>query len=201
MLVFIDESGCSGFKFSRGSDPVFALAMVVFADSEAASRTDARIQELHEDLGHAGEFKFSKCRDEVRDGFFNGIRACPFKVRALVVEKDVLYSGKLRADTEAFYSFFVKQIMRCDGGTLENARVRIDGCGDRKFVRALTAYLRRELSDKIRDVRMSDSERDPLIQLADMSVGAIARSFRKRPDADRWRKQLSPRIQDVWPYK
>jgi len=49
---------------------------------------------------------------------------------------------------------------------------------------------------------MKDSRGDTLVQLADMCVGAIARSYREdRKDNDRWRKMLLPRIDDVWDFK
>jgi hypothetical protein len=40
MLVLIDESGCPGFKFTRGSDPVFGIGMVIFANGADAAFTD-----------------------------------------------------------------------------------------------------------------------------------------------------------------
>lgn len=98
----------------------------------------------------------------------------------------------------------MKLLGQHDGHTLRDANVRIDGSGDREFRRALTAYMRRELGpEKIRDLRMSDSKRDPLIQLADMCVGAIARSYRSesRDNANRWSDMLAPRIDDVWPFR
>jgi len=119
MLVFIDESGYPGFKFTLGSDPVFALGMVIFADG-----TD-------------------------------------------------------------------------DAGTLHSARVRIDGLGSRHFQRNLSSDLRRNLGQRVRDVKMSDSARDPLLQLADMCIGAIARAERDREDADRWKRMLAPRIAQI----
>jgi hypothetical protein len=48
---------------------------------------------------------------------------------------------------------------------------------------------------------MSDSERDPLMQLADMCIGAVTRAERDRANADRWRKMLAPRIVDVWRFR
>jgi hypothetical protein len=36
MLVFIDESGDSGFKLLRGSTPIFAAAMAIFGGEEEA---------------------------------------------------------------------------------------------------------------------------------------------------------------------
>lgn len=108
MLVFIDESGCCGFRFARGADPVFAVAIVVFA---------------HE--------------------------------------------------------------------------IRIDGSRNREFRRDLSRYLRSGLRGKAVELRMTDSARDPLTQLADMCVGAIARAYRDRQQPDPWIKMLRPRIDDI----
>jgi len=44
---------------------------------------------------------------------------------------------------------------------------------------------------------MSDSARDPLMQLADMCIGAITRAERDRDDADRWKRMLAPRIAHI----
>ena len=201
MLVFIDESGCPGFKMPRGSDPVFAIGMVTFQSREDARRTEECMLGLHAALRHVPEFKFAKCSVPVRDGFFRALVPMPFRVRALMVEKQTLYSLHLRGNVDAFYSYFVKQLMAHDGGSLDGARVRIDGSGDREFQRALGAYLRRELGSKILDVKMSDSARDPLMQLADMCIGAIARSKRDRKDPGRWLKMLEPKIDNIWPFR
>jgi hypothetical protein len=201
MLVFIDESGCPGFKVPRGSDPVFALGMVIFQSGEDAAATQACIDDLLRELGHKPEFKFSRCKADVRDAFFAAVIQHRFTVRAMVVEKKVIYSPHLRTSPDDFYSFLVKELMQNDAGALDRARVRIDGSGDREFRRALSTYLRRELGDRIRDLRMVDSKADPLMQLADMCVGAIARSYRNRDAADRWKRMLAPRIANVWRFR
>lgn len=166
-----------------------------------ADHRNQPIQQLHSSLGHKPEFKFSKCDARVRDGFFEAVASCPFTVRALVVEKKVIYSEELRRNNDCFYNYFVKQLMNFDSGVLRSARVRIDGSGGRDFQRALGSYLRRELRGKIRDVKMVDSSRDAVMQLADMSIGAIARSYRERPDAARWRNMLRSRIENVWMFR
>jgi hypothetical protein len=201
MLVFIDESGCPGFKFKQGSDPVFGIGMVIFATGADARSTHQAIQSIREELHHRPEFKFSKSRDELRDVFFKVIARCPFTVRALIVRKDLLHSRRLRTDGASFYSYFAKMLMKHDGGMLNSANVRIDGSGSPQFQSALGDYLRRELGHRIRDVRMSDSARDPLMQLADMCIGAITRAERNRPDPARWRTILSPRIADIWRFR
>jgi hypothetical protein len=200
MLVFIDESGCPGFKFTRGSDPVFGIGMVIFEDMASAVSTEQTLAALRQRTGHKPEFKFSKSSDELRDQFFRAVACCPFTVRALIVRKDTLYSKRLRTDVDNFYNYFAKMLMAHDGKALNAARVRIDGSGSQEFQRTLNAYLRRELGSRIKDVRMSDSARDPLMQLADMCIGAITRAERQRENAARWKDMLAPRIANVWPF-
>ena len=202
MLVFIDESGDPGFRLAQGSSPVFVAAMVIFETNEAAQRTEAIIRDAMRAMRVQPEFKFNKCRPEVRDAFFDAVRNCPFRVRAIVVRKESILSPHLRSDKEGFYRYFVRQMMTRDDGRLEDATVIIDGSGDRKFRKTLKSQLRRQLGRRIREVRLHNSRRDPLVQLADMCCGAIARSYRTdRKDPDRWRRMLRPHIEDVWQFQ
>src|SRR5579863_385934 len=129
MLVFIDESGDAGFRLSKGSSPLFVAAMVIFADGAAAGETESAINTVAGRLGHRSEFKFNKTSDERRDLFFGAVRSCPFRVRAIVVQKQVIYSPHLVSDKEDFYRFFVRQMMQHDHGSLSRAKVVIDGSG------------------------------------------------------------------------
>jgi len=203
MLVFIDESGDAGFKLDGGSSPVFVAAMVIFEDGAAATATQDAIAGSEARRLHKGEFKFSKTRDDVRDHFFQAVQGCPFTVRAIVVKKELIYSADLKADKETFYEFFVKQMIRHDNDRLANARVVIDGSGDRAFRQNLGAALRRRVREgAVKTVKFSDSKNDPLVQLADMCVGAIARSFREdRADRRRWRQMLGAQVEDVWTFR
>jgi len=203
LLVFIDESGDPGFKVAEGASPVFVAAMVIFHSGEDAAATQATINASEARRRHKPEFKFNKCSDEIRDLFFDAVRRCPFKVRAIVVRKEVIYSPRLKADKDRFYEYFVKAMMSFDNGILSDARVVIDGSGDREFRQNLNAALRRRLGGgAIRDVRFKNSKNDVLVQLADMCAGAIARSYRDdRRNKDRWRKLLAPRINDVWEFR
>lgn len=203
MLVFIDESGDAGFKTNQGSSPVFVAAMVIFADGEAASQTEQCIARSEARRLHKGEFKFSKTRDDIRDRFFEAVSGCPFSVRAIVVKKDLIYSAHLRSDKESFYEFFVKQMLLNDNQRLSRARVVLDGSGDREFRQNLSAAIKKRVRDgAIRSFKFSDSKSDALVQLADMCVGAIARSFREdRADRGRWRQMLRRQIEDVWIFR
>lgn len=201
MLVFIDESGDPGFNVKRGSTPIFAAAMAIFDSAEEALETDRVIRKAMVDLNTYPEFHFTKCSNLVRDGFFNAVQGCPFLVRAIVVRKNIIYSEHLRSEKEDFYRFFIRKMLENDNGTLESAKVIIDGSGDRQFRQMLKRSLKRQVGAGVKDIRFARSESDPLVQLADMCVGAIARSYRTdRKDANRWRKMLRPRINDVWDF-
>ena len=203
MLVFIDESGDPGFKTDDGASPIFVVAMVIFKNGDDAAAAMQAIENSEARRIHKPEFKFSKCCDDVRDAFFQAVRGLPFRVRAIVVSKNVIYSPRLRADKDRFYEYFVKQMMQHDNGVLKDARVVIDGSGDREFRQNLNAALRRRLGEGvIKDVRFKESHRDVLIQLADMCAGAVARSYRTdRKDPWRWRTMLSPRLDDIWNFR
>jgi len=203
VLVFIDESGDPGFKVDRGSSPVFVLAMVIFESHDAARSTERAVRDLRAKLRVPKEFKFNASSHAIRRGFFSAIAGCNFRIRALVVDKARIRSMHLKTQKEQFYAYFVRQMMTWDGGRLRDAHVRIDGSGDRTFKREFIAYLRRHLAgERMKSCDFSDSARDPLIQLADMVVGAIARSYRNdRPDKDIWRKMLARRIDDVWDFE
>jgi hypothetical protein len=200
MLVFIDESGDPGF--GKGASPVFVAVMVIFLADKDAAATQAAIAASKARRAHKPEFKFNKCRNDVRDLFFQCVAGCRFSVRAIVVRKRVIYSPRLRANKERFYEYFVKEMMLHDGGALVGAKVIIDGSGAREFRNNLkTALCHRLRAGAIKSLRFKSSQGDVLVQLADMCVGAIARSYRAdRRYNDRWSKMLAPRIVDIWDF-
>lgn len=204
MLVLIDESGCCGFKLGKGSTSHFAISMVIFEDFKEAEKASKAIGDLRTKLGITPEFKFSKCQDTVRDEFFAILAPFDFCVRSMVVDKSKIYSQTLRTHRESFYNFFVKSLMKYDNDILNNANIKIDGCGDREFKQTLATYLRRELGGgKINKIKFVDSRQDNLIQLADMCVGAIMRSYKQdtRRNHDKWRKMIEGKIADTWDFK
>lgn len=202
MLVLIDESGCAGFKIGKGSTPRFVIGMVIIHDYGEAERLSRTIADAKTALRVKPEFKFSKCSDWARDGFFEAVSAHAFQVRALVIDKEKIYSSNLRLNPDKFYSYFVKLLISRAGVTLMGANIKIDGSGDREFKRTLSVYLRREVGPgKITKLRFSDSRQDNLIQLADMVTGAIARSYSERADANRWRSMLAQKIANIWEFQ
>lgn len=89
MLVLIDESGCPGFKLTKGSTSYFIMAMIIFKDYLQAEAVSQEITKLRQNLKINPEFKFSKTRAKIKNIFFEKIGRFDFEISALIVKKAV----------------------------------------------------------------------------------------------------------------
>ena len=209
MLVFLDDSGDPGFKVDKGSTPCFVIALVIFDDDLEAERCAVRIKELRRSLhlSDSYEFRFNGCSREIRLAFLAAVARFQFRVRAIVMDKSRIYGRELRSSKESFYRYAVKTVLKHNQGRIRNARLKIDGHGDREFRRELRAYLSREVQAKdgdppvIRDLKIVDSSRNVLIQLADMVAGTLRRhADGLKDDRELYRKAIAKRLEDVWDF-
>jgi hypothetical protein len=208
MLVFIDDSGDAGFKIGKGSSEFFIISAVIFDDNLEAERTAISIKELRRELFGRDdvEFKFHKSKDENKKKFLEVVKKHNFRIRCLVVDKRLLYSPELRGDKNSFYSYIIKTMLKYSNQTILDAKIRIDGSGDRVFRRSFVSYLRRELNGNekkiVQNCKLVDSKSDVLIQLADMVAGAIHRSYqRDKTDSQVYKNIIKKRIEDEWNFK
>jgi hypothetical protein len=207
MLVFLDDSGDPGFKVKKGSSACFAIALVIFDDHLEAEACAVEIKKLRRRLKLSDhfEFKFSKCCDRFKTQFLSCVSSYKFRVRAIVMQKDVIYSQELRHSKESFYRYSIRMVLQHSFGTIKKARLKMDGHGDREFRRQFFSYLRNHLQANVdgepivEDIRIVDSRNNVLIQLADMVVGTIRRhAEQEKSDADHYRSIIKRRIEDVW---
>lgn len=208
MLVFIDDSGDPGFKLEKGSTSHFVIAMVIFDDTLEAEKTALAIKELRRELQFSdnSEFKFFKSQKRVRLKFLEVVTQFNFIVRALVVDKSVIYSDQLQRSKNSFYSYFIKEALKHNGGDILEGKIRIDGSGDRIFRRNFLTYLRKELNGRDQRVfthcKMVDSKGDVLIQMADMIAGSILRSYNTgKEDSREYKKIFQKHIKDEWRFR
>lgn len=208
MLVFIDDSGDAGFKLGKGSSKFFIICAVVFDDNLEAERTALAIKELRRELFKRDdvEFKFHKSNKKTRKCFLEKVAKFKFRTRCLVVNKSSIYSPELRGNKDSFYSYIIKTMLKHSNDSIFNAKIRIDGSGDRVFRRSFIAYLRRELNNNEKRIllncKMIDSRTDVLIQMADMIAGAIHRSYQKdKADRNVYKSIIKKRIEDEWRFR
>lgn len=208
MLVFIDDSGDPGFKLEKGSTPSFVIAMVIFKDELQAEETALAIKKLRRELKFPDdtEFRFFKSSKDVRLKFLDVINKFNFKIRALIVDKALIRSAELRSYTHRFYAYFIKEALKHHGGSIMDAKIRIDGSGGREFRRNFITYLRRELNANnktiFKNCKMVDSKSNVLIQMVDMVAGSINRAQRfNKVDHEEYRARILTHIENEWHFK
>jgi len=208
MLVFIDDSGDPGFKLGQGSTEVFVISLVIFDDELEAEKAALAIKSLRRELHFPDdvEFKFYKSHSRVKQDFLKSIAAINFRVRSLVVRKKLIHSPELRTNKKSFYAYAIKMALRYSSNTIHDAKVKIDGSGDRVFRREFLSYLRRELNSKdrriVKSCKLVDSRDNVLIQMTDMVAGSIRRSYDKtKTDALVYKKIIQHRIEDEWQFQ
>lgn len=207
MLVFIDESGDTGFREKKGSTPVFVFALVIFTDNLEAEKTSVAIKELRRKfkVSDTYEFKFNKTNKEFKTAFFDCVSPFKFTIRAIVVKKKIIYSSILRKDKEKYYNFIIMQVLKQSKGVLRNAKLRFDRRGEKALRDELRTYLSKQLDNKhnkiFSDLKFVDSKENTLIQLADMVAGSIACSYREKTDEYLAFLKKNKKVGDIWEFK
>ena len=205
MLIFVDDSGDPGFKIEKGSSAVFVIAMVIFSDNLVAEETALALKKLRRELKFPDrmEFKFHKSRIEIKRKFLQTCSKYSFKVRAIVVKKENIYSNFLRINTNSFFNYVVMQVLRNSGNNIRRAKLMFDKRGEKRIRDELRVYLSRELDNKRKkvfsDLKFVDSKQNILVQLADMIAGCIA-SYYKKKNKELY-KIIQRRLEDVWEFK
>lgn len=205
MLVFIDDSGDPGFKTQKGSSPIFVITLVIFDDNLVAEETALMLKKLRREFKFPDtmEFKFHKSRIELKRKFLQIAAKCNFRIRAIVVKKESIYSNFLRINKESFFNYIVMQVFRHSGKSIRKAKLRFDKRGEKKIRDELRTYLSRELDNKsnniFSDLKFVDSRQNILIQLADMIAGSIA-SYYKNKDRGLY-QIIQRRCEDAWMFQ
>jgi hypothetical protein len=181
------------------------VSCVIFDDPLEAEKTAIRIKELRRKLKKSDrfEFKFNKCSRKIRKNFLETVSGSKFRIRAIVVQKELIRSPELKSKKGSFYGYTLKLLLKHNTGTIKNAKIRIDGSGNRMFRRELFVYLRKSLPPKtIKNIKTRDSKKDVLIQLSDMVAGTINRKYSSnKKDSEIYWNIIKKRRDDIWIFK
>jgi len=205
MLVFLDDSGDPGFKLDRGSSRFFVISLVIFNDDLEAEKTAVAIKELRRSLNFPDnvEFKFFRSSKSVRQKFLQTVNPYKFRVRSLVMDKTLIRSSELRTNKSSFYGYAIKMILKHSNNSILDAKIKIDGSGDRVFRKNFLSYLRRQLNSGerciMKNCKLVDSRGNVLIQMADMIAGSTHRFYDKsKTDFDMYHGIIKRHIEDEW---
>lgn len=209
MIIFIDESGDTGFKVAKGSSESFVIALVIFNTESDAEETAEIINNFKEEMKQSlrSEIKFNKLEKHERLAFLDRIKDCKFRVRTIIVNKEFVNTSNPKRNTKFYYRFFLEQLLEHNRNSIIDAQLRLDGLGERSFKRAMNTYLRQNLNKKtkekvMRDIQFVNSKNNSLIQLADMIAGSIHRYYQKdKNDSKVYKKVIKERIEEEWIFK
>jgi hypothetical protein len=199
MLVFIDESGDPGKTPGPSCSRFFTVTLVIFHDYDEAEKTEKCIAQLRKELRVAEqfEFHFSKLKHEWRERFLKAVSRYKWLYVSVVINKAELY-GPGFAVPDSFYKYTCGRAFELVQPQLRNAIVVIDSSGNRGFREELKAYLRKRLTTPhatgeppIKKLKMEESHRNNLLQLADMVCGAVSRDINHPDEKHRFRKLIA----------
>lgn len=183
MYAFVDDSGDPGMKMANGSTRFLVLAACIFREAQHVDAAAAAINSCRRSLNRSDrwEFKHTKTSDSMKDAFFHATKTLTYDVRAIVIDKQKLRSEPLTTREGYLQNYAIMQIFTHTLDTVRDAKLVIDGDAKRALQLKSATYFRRQVNDKVpgtlRKVDYDDSARNPLIQLADMTAGAIRRHF------------------------
>lgn len=209
MLVFVDESGDTGLiEPGKLSSKYFVVTMVLFEDAEQALLADNRVAELKSqlDLDPRFEFHFAKLKPAWKTLFLQELANFEFFYFSVVIDKAEFIKKGIVVD-DALHRYTCGLVFEAAKPYLTAATVVMDGQGSELIRRDLTTYLRQKVRDDgdkgqvLKKLKLQDSKKNNLLQLADVVCGAVARSLSEKSDAQIYRKLISHREMSVatWP--
>jgi len=184
-LIFIDDSGCTGFKFGRGSTDYFGITAVFFDDDLDAEEASLKIKRLRRSLGwhDLHEFKFRKTSKSIRKKFLETVSMLNYRIVITLIDKRKVSDKRLQKNPDEFYYNVILRTLQ-GGGGFEKANIIIDGEKGVDHRRKVKTFFRKNLPEfSINEMSFIDSKKDNLIQLADMIIGAAMHSIKDRDDA------------------
>jgi hypothetical protein len=200
--LFIDDSGDTGFKKSATSH--FLIAALLVIDEEQKQKITEAIDLFRRNLGwtELHEIKFNTTEKRIVIDFINFVKKFDYSAHIMVLDKSKVNRNKIPKNRVSLYFQIIKELLlKLD---LTNPVITIDGRADKTFAKEIKTYLRQSLRDHgVNDSRiyLVDSRKSSLIQLTDIVVGAVARSYRKeKTDSQTYLKALSDKIINIYDF-
>ncbi len=198
MHVFVDEYGDTKADTSKGgTSKFFILAAVVVPDGEVASaRAGAEV--LRKKFFQTGEMKSSNVgRDDTRRlRILQEVKELPVSVFALAVDKREIIQDSGLGFKRSFFKYINARLYEWLYRHFERVSVIADEHGGADFMEEVRRYLEKKFQPGLFARRTFDfvpSQTEPLVQVADLVAGSLARAF----DPEKLSPQSTEILQEV----
>ncbi len=191
-IAYIDESGCAGINFDKGSSKYLAYGIVLIKKSYRSQArhiiNDAR-KAFNLPFKKVKEFKFQKSKPKQREFILNKlVEDQNIKIGYLLYRKHlILDDTQLYKDMGARYNFPLKLILQAinkELGNQRNLEIVIDG---RDIVRnrAVEEYMKSRRftaadSMYFTALTFGDSTSERMLQLSDFVAGAVYQKYENK---------------------
>lgn len=196
-----DESGDTSFSFSKGASRYFVVAMIA---TDTPDEIRQVMQELKQGLKLPDryEFKYHKLTSiKMKKIVIQNIIQESFSAWAIIVDKTSLDDSFRFLSAENFYLYFLTElIQRIPIEEQDGATLILDEFGfDQNISSAVRKFSKkRDITIKFKRILSRNSDREPLIQLADLIAGAVA--HRDATKGAELAEQLLAKVKAVFDY-
>ena len=190
MLIFLDEAGDTGFKFDKKSSKYFVISLVIFNDYQEANNCDNAISDLRKKIckPENWEFHFAHNSMRMRRIFLNEIKRFNFTYFSVIINKRELIEQNADFDKTLFFNFTCAKVFEMADAHIIDAKVVMDKNSNREFLNVLSGFLKNKLNSiekkKIRKIKMQDSHKNNLLQLADYIAEISNRLYTNKKEAE-----------------
>ena len=194
MYIYLDESGCLGFDFTKqGTSRFFVITLLVINSNDMnkkmlkmVERTiKTKIQKKKKTKAIDIEFKGSKTDIKVKNYFYNLVKNSEFEIFTIVLNKARVIE-KLRNKKEKLYNYISKFILeKCQFHKAENRIIlTVDKRKNREGVEDFNNYLLIQLQKKLShrtpfEMHHSTSISHKGLQAVDVFCWGIWRKYEK----------------------
>ena len=181
MLIFIDESGDTGYKFDKGSSTHFTICLVIFHDTAEAEKCSKAIDQLRQDfpLPERFEFHFGSNKQRVRMAFLDTVGKFKFNISPASIDKreNPLLKKNL-------YAYTCQQALVAIPSQSDRIALTVDKRGGIASHFALKRYIKKSpgLGRRFKSIKAQDSRKENLLQLADYCANIKHREALNKKD-------------------
>lgn len=199
-FIYIDDSGDPGL--TGGGSSNFIIASVILVGKENRDNLNRAIDEYKKGLGwkEREELKFHKTHKDAIRLAIKTANKYDYSAYAIVVDKskiDVRFLSSIEKDSIFLYT--IKELLvKLE---LPDSNIIIDGIRGPKYTKKARTYLRQELKSvgiKTGRISFENSRSNPLVQLADLVAGSVARSLTNKADAKDYIRLFGRKLKKIF---
>lgn len=211
VTAYVDETGTNDLDSSKPGVSHLFICVAVIVENDVQAMAASGIQQISTDLCGGAEISSKRVGGdhERRVRFLERLCALPFGYFALVINKDKIPKDSGLQFKRSFYKFINRMLYERLLKNGRNLHVVADEIGGKDFMDSFVPYFQQKgmpgLFEQF-DHKFADSEKTPLIQLADFIAGTLSYCFdaeKKCPESNKFREFLRNREIAIqcWPWE